>query len=155
MWNKAAQVIGPQHRVIAKPPPRRADVARAARRNTRSTMDTPSNPPAEAPPFPYEGPADLQQPVVDALTRVVDPEVSLSIVDLGLIYGVTVTADTAQVRMTMTSAACPVTELIVEEVEQELDRVLPTGYAIDVELCWEPAWTSDRMSERAKRFMRW
>ncbi len=107
------------------------------------------------PPFPYEGLAELRQPVVDALTRVVDPEIALSIVDVGLIYGVRITAALAQVRMTMTSAACPVADLIVEQIENELDRVLPAGCVIEVELCWEPAWTADRMSERAKRFMRW
>ena len=118
-------------------------------------MHTSSNPAAASSPFPYEGPIDLQQPVVDALTRVVDPEVSLSIVDMGLIYGVTIAAGNVQVRMSMTSAACPTADLIVEEVENELDRVLPADCMIDVELCWEPAWTPDKMSERAKRFMRW
>lgn len=118
-------------------------------------MHTSSNPAAAASPFPYEGPTDLQQPVVDALTRVVDPEVALSIVDVGLIYGVTISAGKAQVRMTMTSAACAAADLIVMKVESELDRVLPASYMIDVELCWEPAWTRERMSERAKRFMRW
>ena len=118
-------------------------------------MDTSSNPVAAASPFAYEGPADLLRPVVDALTRVVDPEVALSIVDVGLIYRVTISADKAQVRMTMTSAACPVADLIVAEVEYELDRVLPADCAIDVELCWEPAWTPDKLSERAKRFMQW
>ena len=104
-------------------------------------------------PFPYEGPPELQQLIVDALTRVVDPEVALSIVDVGLIYGVNVTAEQAHVRMTMTSAACPVADLILEEAETELDRVLPEALSIHVELCWEPPWTPERMSERAKRFM--
>lgn len=95
------------------------------------------------------------RPVAAALTRVVDPEVALSIVDVGLIYGVTITPDTARVRLTMTSAACPVADLIIEEVEQELDRVLPAGCRIEVELCWDPPWTSDMMSESARRFMAW
>ena len=106
-------------------------------------------------PFPYTGPPELCWPVVSALTRVVDPEVALSIVDVGLIYSVTITPQAARVRLTMTSAACPVADLIIEEVEQELDRVLPAGCCIEVELCWEPAWTPDRMSERARRFMAW
>ncbi|MBX3623177.1 MAG: metal-sulfur cluster assembly factor [Rhizobacter sp.] len=109
--------------------------------------------PAVNAPFPYEGPPELQQTIVDALTRVVDPEVALSIVDVGLVYGVKVGRDTAHVRMTMTSAACPVADLIVEEAETELDQVLPPQYAIHVELCWEPAWGPERMSERARRFM--
>lgn len=118
-------------------------------------MNTASNPATPRPPFAYTGPAGLHLHVIDALTRVVDPEVAMSIVDLGLIQAVTITEDIAQVRMTMTSAACPVTELIVDEVQSELDRVLPAGCAIDVELCWEPPWTPDQMSERARRFMQW
>lgn len=106
-------------------------------------------------PFPYDGPLDLHEPIVQALTRVVDPEVALSIVDVGLIYGVTVTGTAAHVRITMTSAACPVADLIIEEVEHELDRVLPAGCPAEVELCWEPAWTPEMMSERGKRFMGW
>jgi metal-sulfur cluster biosynthetic enzyme len=104
-------------------------------------------------PFPYDGPPELQQTIVDALTRVVDPELALSIVDVGLIYGVSVTPAQAHVRMTMTSVACPVADLILEEAETELDRVLPADLGIHVELCWEPPWTPERMSERARRFM--
>jgi metal-sulfur cluster biosynthetic enzyme len=71
-------------------------------------------------PFPYERPETLRRPTVDALTRVVDPEVAMSIVDVGLIYGVTVTDDRLHVVLTATSAACPVTDVLVEEVETEL-----------------------------------
>jgi metal-sulfur cluster biosynthetic enzyme len=106
-------------------------------------------------PFPYEGPEVLRQPLVAALTRVVDPEVAMSIVDVGLIYGVTVTDEKLHVRLTMTSAACPVADLIVDEVETELDRVAPQELLIEVELVWEPPWSADRMSERARRFMQW
>jgi metal-sulfur cluster biosynthetic enzyme len=106
-------------------------------------------------PFPYEGPEALRQPLVAALTRVVDPEVAMSIVDVGLIYGVTVTDEKLHVRLTMTSAACPVADLIIDEVETELDRVAPQELLIEVELVWEPPWSADRMSERARRFMQW
>lgn len=106
-------------------------------------------------PFPYEGPEALRQPLVAALTRVVDPEVAMSIVDVGLIYGVTVTDEKLHVRLTMTSAACPVADLIIGEVETELDRVAPPDLLIEVELVWAPPWSADRMSERARRFMQW
>ena len=109
----------------------------------------------DEPPFPYEGPESLRQPIVDALARVVDPEVAMSIVDVGLIYAVRVSEDTLHVRLTMTSAACPVTDVIIEEVEDELDRIAPPELKVEVELVWEPPWTTDRMSERAKRFMGW
>ena len=110
---------------------------------------------AERPPFPYEGPESLRLPILDALTRVVDPEVAMSIVDVGLIYGVTVTEKLLHVLMTMTSAACPVTDVIVDEVEVELDRIAPPDMLIQVELTWDPPWTAQQMSERGKRFMGW
>ncbi len=55
----------------------------------------------------------------------------------------------------MTSAACPVTDVIVGDVEAELDLVVPPQMRIRVDLVWEPAWASDRMSQRAKAFMGW
>jgi metal-sulfur cluster biosynthetic enzyme len=112
------------------------------------------DPPAP-PPFPYDGPQALRASLTEALRRVVDPEIALNIVDVGLVYGVRVDDETLHVRMTMTSAACPVAEAIVEDVEAELDRVAPAALTIRVELVWDPPWTAERMSERAKRFMGW
>jgi len=105
--------------------------------------------------FPYQGPRALLGPVTEALISVIDPEVALSIVDVGLIYGVTITDGKADVVMTMTSAACPVTDVIIEDVERELAKALPAGTQIAVELVWEPAWNTDMMSNSAKIFMGW
>jgi metal-sulfur cluster biosynthetic enzyme len=105
--------------------------------------------------FPYEGPEALRRPITDALRRVVDPEVAMSIVDVGLVYGVTVAEQKIHVLLTMTSAACPVADVIVDDVESELDRIAPADLRIHVELVWEPEWTPSRMSERAKIFMGW
>jgi metal-sulfur cluster biosynthetic enzyme len=115
---------------------------------------------AAAPPvaqalFPYEGPAGLLRPLAEALQRVVDPEVAMSIVDVGLVYGVTVAQGRIDVLLTMTSAACPVADVIVDDVENELDRVAPPDFQIHVELVWEPPWTPARMSDRARIFMGW
>ena len=106
-------------------------------------------------PYPYEGPEAMREPIEHALRRVVDPEVALTIVDVGLVYGVAVADDRLHVLLTMTSAACPVTDLIVEDVETELSRVAPPTMRIDVELVWKPVWTTDRMSARGKSFMGW
>lgn len=105
--------------------------------------------------IPYTGPEAWRQPIADALQNVVDPELALSIVDVGLIYGITVGDAKVHVLLTMTSAACPVTELIVEDVEAALDRVVPPELVIQVELTWVPPWTTERMSESAKCFMGW
>jgi len=106
-------------------------------------------------PYPYEGPDELREPILAALRRVVDPEVAMSIVDVGLVYGVAVTAERVKVLLTMTSAACPVTDLILDEVGAELDHVAPPGVPVDVCLVWEPPWTPERMSPQARSRFGW
>ena len=105
--------------------------------------------------FAYEGPPELLATIVQALERVVDPEVAMNIVDVGLVYTVKVADQRVDVDLTMTSAACPVTDIIVEDVENELDRALPPELKIHVELVWEPPWTPQRMSAKARLLMGW
>jgi len=100
--------------------------------------------------FPFEGDAALQEPVVEALRRVLDPELGLSIVDLGLVYGVEIADGLARIRLTMTSAGCPLSDLIIDDIHTELEPVLPPRHEIEIELCWDPPWTPDRMSARAR-----
>lgn len=106
-------------------------------------------------PFPFIGDAARRAPVLAALRDVIDPEIALSIVDMGLVYGVTVADGIARVRLTMTSAGCPLSDLILDDIQRELERVLPPGYELEIELCWEPAWTPERMTERARQAMGW
>jgi len=122
---------------------------------TVSLQAAPAPVPDTRSPFPYEGPQELRRPIAEALQRVVDPEVAMSIVDVGLVYGVTVAQGRIHLLLTMTSVACPVTDVIVDDVENELDRIAPPDLQIQVELVWEPPWTPARMSERAKIFMGW
>lgn len=105
--------------------------------------------------FAYDGPEALKDLVTRALKKVVDPEVAMDIVDVGLVYGVRVTDGVASVRMTMTSAACPVADMLVEDVQAELQDALPDRPRVDVELVWEPPWTPERLSASARRFMGW
>jgi metal-sulfur cluster biosynthetic enzyme len=112
-------------------------------------------PEADPSTFDYRGDEDWRRPITAALKGVVDPEAALSIVDLGLVLSVEQTVDAVHVRLTMTSAACPVPDLIVDEVEQALDRVLPPEMQIRVQLCPEVEWTPERMSAGARRFMKW
>lgn len=90
-----------------------------------------------------------------ALRQVVDPEAGVNIVDLGLIYSITIADGVAQVAMTMTSAACPMGEMIVEEVEAALRAALPAGMDTNVELVWSPPWDPSMMSEAARRHFEW
>lgn len=106
-------------------------------------------------PYPYSGPDALREPILVALHHVVDPEVAMTIVDVGLVYGVAVTPERLHVQLTMTSVACPVIDTIVDDVMAELGKVAPEGMAVEVELVWEPPWSTERMSARAKSFMGW
>jgi metal-sulfur cluster biosynthetic enzyme len=105
--------------------------------------------------FEFQGDPALLERVTRALRRVVDPEMALDIVNLGLVNAVDVQDGRACARITMTSPACPVTEIIVDETRSELFAALGPNCEVDVEVEWEPAWTPERMSESARRAMGW
>ena len=109
----------------------------------------------EREPFPYSGAAEHRDAITRALHRVVDPEMSIDIVELGLVYGVEAQAQSVKVRITMTSAACPVTELIVDEALRELAGALGPGVEVSVVVDWDPAWDPERMSARARDALGW
>ncbi|WP_126444314.1 metal-sulfur cluster assembly factor [Sulfuricystis multivorans] len=87
----------------------------------------------------------------EALREVIDPEVGINIVDLGLVYRIAFEDGVVVVEMTMTSPACPLGEMIADEVDEALRRHLPPNTPIDVRLVWEPPWTPEKMSEAARR----
>jgi metal-sulfur cluster biosynthetic enzyme len=88
--------------------------------------------------------------VLDALKRCMDPEVPLSVVDLGLIYGVSINdTNDVSIKMTMTTPGCPLHDTLVSDVKKYLGRVSGIG-KISVDIVWDPPWTPDRMSAEAK-----
>jgi metal-sulfur cluster biosynthetic enzyme len=91
----------------------------------------------------------------DALRQVIDPEAGMNIVDLGLIYGIEIGAGAVRIDMTMTTAACPMADLIVDEVYDAIESAVPRGTAIDVQLVWDPPWTPERMSDLARERFGW
>ncbi len=91
----------------------------------------------------------------DALRRVSDPEAGMNIVDLGLVYEVRVADGSVYVAMTMTSRACPMGEMILEDVEAVLSETLPPGLTFRVELVWSPPWEPSMMSDKARRHFDW
>jgi metal-sulfur cluster biosynthetic enzyme len=93
--------------------------------------------------------------VREALRQVDDPEAGMNIVDLGLVYDVTVSAAAVAVDLTMTSAACPLADLIVERVQGVIAAIVPEGTVVDVRLVWDPPWTPDRMSGIAREHFGW
>jgi metal-sulfur cluster biosynthetic enzyme len=84
-----------------------------------------------------------------ALTNVIDPELGLDFVELGLIYGIEVTGGDVHVTFSLTSPGCPIGPQVSEQIEEfvgELDGV----DAVESSMVFTPAWTPDRMSEDAK-----
>ncbi len=91
----------------------------------------------------------------DALRQVVDPEIGINIVDLGLVYGLERTDGGVRLDLTLTSPACPMGESIVAEAEFVLQESLPPGALVDVNLVWDPPWSPHRMSEQARSTLGW
>lgn len=78
--------------------------------------------------------------VYQKLKRVIDPEVGLPIVKMGLLYGLEIAGDAVRVRMTLTTRGCPMGSSLVDGVKAVVAE-LPWVSEVDVELVWEPAWS--------------
>ena len=88
-----------------------------------------------------------------ALRKVKDPELGLNIVDLGLIYDITVNANNdIHVDMTLTSPGCPAGPQIMTDVEQAL-QALPGAGDVDLNLVWSPYWSPERIEPRVRAYM--
>jgi len=93
---------------------------------------------------------ELYEAVITALKEIYDPEIPVNIYDLGLIYGVDITAEGhAAVQMTLTTPHCPVAESMPGEVELRVGSVPGIGHA-EVNLVWDPPWDPQKMSDEAK-----
>ena len=92
--------------------------------------------------------------VRDSLKKCMDPEVPLSIVDMGLIYGIDITENNdVNIKMTMTTKGCPLHETMVDDVKRYTKKVSGVNN-VDVEIVWDPPWTMDKMSDEAKAMMK-
>ena len=92
--------------------------------------------------------------VRDTHKKCMDPEVPLSIVDMGLIYGIDVTENNdVNIKMTMTTKGCPLHETMVDDVKRYAKKVSGVNN-VDVEIVWDPPWTMDKMSDEAKAMMK-
>ena len=92
----------------------------------------------------------LVEKIYDELKCVIDPELNINVVDLGLIYGVNETNGDVAIKMTLTTPGCPLHDSIVSGVKFAVSEVNEVKN-IDVEVVWTPAWSPERMSEEAKK----
>ena len=97
----------------------------------------------------------MERSVRDALLRVIDPEIGENIVDLGLVYGIKVEGNIAKVDLTMTTPACPMGEMLLDDIHATLTRMLPTDVGFDIHLVWEPPWSPSMISAEAKQRLGW
>lgn len=95
-----------------------------------------------------------EKKVKDALQDVLDPELNISIVDLGLVYGIKLLKDTKiKITMTLTTIGCPLFSQIEQEVKNKLSELGLKDKDIQLELTFDPPWSMDRMSPRAKAML--
>jgi metal-sulfur cluster biosynthetic enzyme len=87
--------------------------------------------------------------VLDALSNVIDPELGLDFVELGLIYGVQISDGHVRVTYTLTTPACPIGPMVDEQIEEFVGEVEGVK-SVDTEMVFTPAWSPERMSEDAK-----
>jgi metal-sulfur cluster biosynthetic enzyme len=89
--------------------------------------------------------------VLEALRDVVDPELGINVVDLGLIYGVTLGDGMATIDMTLTSAACPLTDVIEDQAAAALEGIVPD---FKINWVWLPPWGPDKITEDGREQLR-
>ena len=97
----------------------------------------------------------MEERIREALREVMDPEIGINIVDLGLVYNLDVRDNAVHIQLTMTTQACPLHEYIAESARAAVRRAVPEVGEVDVEMVWDPPWSPAMMSAEAKRQMGW
>lgn len=88
-----------------------------------------------------------------ALSGVTDPEMPVSLVDLGMIYRVEVDGSTAFVDLTFTSMGCPAMDMILDDVREAVSAI-PGVERVEIEVVWSPPWTKARLTERGRTLLK-
>jgi metal-sulfur cluster biosynthetic enzyme len=91
--------------------------------------------------------------IKNKLKQVLDPELGISIVDLGLIYDIKIEKEKVKIVMTLTTIGCPLFSLIEEEVKNRLKELGLKEEDIKLELTFDPPWTLERMSKEARAML--
>ncbi|MDT2757068.1 metal-sulfur cluster assembly factor [Enterococcus asini] len=94
---------------------------------------------------------EIKERILTALETVIDPELGIDIVNLGLVYEVEFDATTGDtvIKMTLTTMGCPLADVLTDQIHQALAEV-PEVNKAEVKLVWYPAWTTDKMSRYAR-----
>lgn len=98
---------------------------------------------------------DTEAMAWDVLHGVIDPEVGINIVDLGLVYGITADDDNVRVTMTLTTPGCPLHETIAEAVDTSLRYFISDIETVTVDLVWEPSWSPALITAAGREALGW
>jgi metal-sulfur cluster biosynthetic enzyme len=93
----------------------------------------------------------MNDDILAALKTVIDPELGINIVDLGLVYHAERAAGEINIELTMTTPACPLGEMMSEEIKLVLRDRFPDAADIHVAIVWDPPWSPELMSEESRR----
>jgi metal-sulfur cluster biosynthetic enzyme len=93
----------------------------------------------------------MNDDILAALKTVIDPELGINIVDLGLVYHASRTANGIDIELTMTTPACPLGEMMTEEIKLVLRDRFPELPDLRVEIVWDPPWSPELMSQESRR----
>ena len=88
--------------------------------------------------------------VKQALTEVIDPEIGLDIINLGLVYDIEVMENRVHVKMTLTVPGCPLGNFILSQAKEKVEEIDGVEEA-EIELVWDPPWNINMVSEKAKK----
>lgn len=93
----------------------------------------------------------IKDDIINHLCQVIDPELQVDIVNLGLIYSIDLDEDgICLINMTLTTPACPLTGFLINKITEEVSKV-PEVKNVDVEFVWYPVWSPEKMSSLAKK----
>lgn len=88
--------------------------------------------------------------VMQKLSEVVDPEIGLNIVEMGLIYSVEISDDSVDVKMTLTAPGCPL-QTTLASIAKDAIQQIPGVKRANIQIVWDPPWHPSMMSEEAKK----
>ncbi|MBA3899648.1 MAG: metal-sulfur cluster assembly factor [Bacteroidetes bacterium] len=95
----------------------------------------------------------IKNQVYEILKEVIDPELGLNIIDLGLVYNIAFQPEnTINILLTLTSPGCPMGEAIMDDIKYSIKKPFP-DYEVVIELTFEPAWSTEKVSEEGRVFL--
>ena len=97
------------------------------------------------------GTSNMEVEIFDTLKKVIDPEIGINIIDLGLVYKIEYSeANGIHIDVTLSTKGCPMADIIMDDIHTTLKEKFP-DQKLDIQLVWEPAWTSDFVTPAGKK----